>query len=50
MANVFNVRGVHALYGSNVYIHFVLMEREHCRLSQKLEKEVRHVAVCSTSI
>ena len=51
MANVFNVRGGHAFMDRMcVHLVCVLMEREHCRLLQKLEKEVRHAAVRSTSI
>ena len=37
MANVFNVRGGHAFMDRMCAFLCVLMEREHCRLSQKLE-------------
>ena len=50
MANVFNVRGGHAFMDRMCALLCVLMERGHCRISQKLEKEVRHAAVRSTSI
>ena len=39
MANVFNVRGGHAFMDRMCAFLCVLMEREHCRLSQKLEKK-----------
>ena len=50
MANVFNVRGGHAFMDRMCAFLCVLIEREHCRLSQTLEKEVRHAAVRSTII